>query len=243
MKKICLFIVGVLLFGYTAKVEPFEVYKIKSAVSGSVVFANKDAEATEFYGLIVKLDENQEKIELENLLKQIKFLKEQIKNQEEIVKRKYDTYKRYRSLKTKSLEEKNMKFYDYMAAKNQLINLKTQLSNLEASVKKLKDIINKKNIKVKGYINKLYVKTGDYVAPGSVVVEVDDITKEKLTIYVPIDKIEKIKKSKVYINSKPSRFKIYKIWIVPDEQYVTSYKVELVGSGLKLGEIVKVEFK
>ncbi len=243
MKKLFLTVVGILLFGYSAKVEPFEIYKIKASVAGSVVFSKKDAEAEKFYGLIVKIDDNQEKIELENLQNQLELLKEEIKNQEEIVKRKYDTYKRYQTLKTKSIEEKNRKFYDYITAKNQLINLKTQLTNTKASINKLKDTINKKNIKVNGYINKVYVKNGDYVAPGTIVAEVDDITKEKLTIYVPIEKIEKIKNSRVFINGKVSDFKIYKIWSVPDEKYITSYKVELVGRGFKLGEIVNVEFR
>ena len=64
-----------------------------------------------------------------------------------------------------------------------------------------------------------------------------------MTIYVPIDEIDKIKNKYIYINGKKSEFKIYKIWNVPDTQYVTSYKVELVGNGLKFGDIVKVEFK
>jgi biotin carboxyl carrier protein len=236
-------IVAVFLYGYSAKVEPFEIYKIKSAVNGSVVFYEKKAEANLFKGLLVKIDDNNEKIELENLKTQANLLKEEIKNQEEIVKRKYDTYKRYQKLKTKSVEEKNMKFYDYINAKNQLISLKTQLSNLNANIKKLIDTINKKNIKVSGYVNKIYVKTGDYVAPGSLIAEIDDITKQKLTLYVPINEIDKIANSVIYINNRPSNFEIYKIWRVPDDKYVTSYKVELIGSGLKIGEIVNVEFK
>ena len=243
MRVFMFIIVAVFLYGYSAKVEPFEIYKIKSAVNGSVVFYEKKAEANLFKGLLVKIDDNNENIELENLKTQANLLKEEIKNQEEIVKRKYDTYKRYQKLKTKSVEEKNMKFYDYINAKNQLINLKTQLSNLNANIKKLIDTINKKNIKVSGYVNKIYVKTGDYVAPGSLIAEIDDITKQKLTLYVPINEIDKIANSVIYINNRPSNFEIYKIWRVPDDKYVTSYKVELIGSGLKIGEIVKVEFK
>jgi len=243
MRVFMFIIVAVFLYGYSAKVEPFEIYKIKSAVNGSVVFYEKKAEANLFKGLLVKIDDNNEKIELENLKTQANLLKEEIKNQEEIVKRKYDTYKRYQKLKTKSVEEKNMKFYDYINAKNQLISLKTQLSNLNANIKKLIDTINKKNIKVSGYVNKIYVKTGDYVAPGSLIAEIDDITKQKLTLYVPINEIDKIANSVIYINNRPSNFEIYKIWRVPDDKYVTSYKVELIGSGLKIGEIVNVEFK
>jgi multidrug resistance efflux pump len=241
MKKLLWLLVGVMLFGYSAKVEPFDTFNIKASVGGKVVEAKKDLEAKEVRGVIVKLDDTTEKIDLKNLQNQIEILKKEIKNQEEIVKRKYDTYKRYQNLKTKSLEEKNMKFYDYIGAKNQLLNLKSQLSNLIANKDKLKDLINKKNIKANGYLEKIAVNRGDYVAPGALVAIVDNIKKQKLTIYVPIG--EDIKNKSVYINGKKSSFKIYKIWKTPDPQYITSYKVELVGSGLRLGEIVKVELK
>jgi hypothetical protein len=80
------------------------------------------------------------------------------------------------------------------------------------------------------------------VAPGVLIAEVYDISKEKLIIYVPIDKIDIIKKQ-LLINGKKSNFKVYKVWDVPDSEYITSYKVEIVGRGLKMGDIVKVDFK
>ncbi|GAB6044975.1 hypothetical protein JCM11957_05730 [Caminibacter profundus] len=243
MKKFFILLGAIVLFAFNARVEPFDVFLIKSSVAGSVTAIKKEVEAKEYKGIIVKIDDKQEQIELKNLKTQAKFLKEEIKNQELIVKRKYDTYKRYEELKTKSLDEKNIKFYDYISAKNQLINLKTQLNNTLSSIEKLKDTINKKNIIVNGYINKILVNKGDYIAPGTPIVEVDDIKKQKLVIYVPIDEIENIKNKKIYINNKPSNFRVYKVWVVPDSKYITSYKVELIGSGLKLGEIVKVSFK
>jgi len=243
MKKFFILLSAISLFAFNARVEPFDVFLIKSSVAGSVITVKKEVEAKEYKGVIVKIDDKQEQIELKNLKTQAKFLKEEIKNQELIVKRKYDTYKRYEELKTKSLDEKNIKFYDYISAKNQLINLKTQLNNTLSSIEKLKDTINKKNIIVNGYINKILVNKGDYIAPGTPIVEVDDIKKQKLVIYVPIDEIENIKNKKIYINNKPSNFRVYKVWVVPDSKYITSYRVELIGSGLKLGEIIKVSFK
>jgi len=241
MKKILWMLIGVFLFGYSAKVEPFDKFNIKASVGGKVIEANKDLEAKDVNEVIIKLDDTTEKIDIKNIQNQINILKEEIKNQEEIVKRKFETYKRYQKLKTKSLEEKNLKFYDYMAAKNQLLNLKSQLSNLIANKNKLKDIINKKNIKANGYIEKIFVNKGDYVAPGALVAVVDNIKKQKITIYVPIS--EDIKNKSVYINGKKSNFKIYKVWRVPDSEYITSYKVEIVGKGLKLSEIVKIDLK
>jgi hypothetical protein len=243
MKKIIIFL-ACMLFAYDAKVIPFDEYDIKSAVSGQVVFVNKNFEAKNIKDkIIVKLDDYQEKIDINNTINQINILKQEILNQKEIVKRKKDTFLKYKNLKTKSQVEKDLKFYDYMNAYNQLLNLKQQLENLKNNLKKLKDIVSKKNIKVTGYLYKIYINKNDYATPGRLIAKVYDISKQKLYIYVPIDKINEIKNKKVYINKKLSSFKISKIWKVTDEQYITSYKVELVGNGLKFGDVVDVEFK
>jgi len=243
MKKM-LILFASLLLAYDAKVEPYEVYNIKAAASGEVVIAKKELESKVISNsLVIKLDDTKEKITLKNLNTQIELLKNQIKNQQEVVNRKYEIYKRYKNLRTKSQEQKDMKFFDYINAKNALLNLKTQLSNLISQRDSTLDTINKKNIKLSGYLYKINVTPGDFVTNGMLVAQVDDISKQKLTIYVPIDKIEEIQNKTIYINDKPSDFKIQKIWIVPDSKYVTSYRVDLVGSGLKFGDIVKVDFR
>jgi hypothetical protein len=243
MKKIIIFL-ATLLFAYDARVIPFDEYDVKAAVSGKVIFADKNLEAKNLKNkTVVKLDDYQEKVDINNTKMQINILKQEIENQKAIVKRKRETYLKYKNLKTKSQVEKDLKFYDYMASYNQLLNLKSQLSNLIDNLKKLKDIVNKKNIRVSGYLYKLYINRDDYATPGRLIAKVYDISKQKLYIYVPIEKIETIKNKKVYINGKLSNFKITKIWKVPDEQYITSYKVELIGSGLKFGDVVSVAFK
>jgi len=243
MKKLIIFLASLLL-AYDAKVLPFNEYNIKSSVSGRVVFVNKNLEAKNVKNkIIVKLDDFSEKVDINNTINQIKILKDEINNQKRIVKRKKEIYLKYKNLKTKSKFEKNLKFFDYMNAYNQLLSLKTSLSNLKANLKKLKDLVNKKNIKANGYVYKIYVDKGDYVTPGRLVAKVYDISKQKLYIYVPIDKINQIKNKKIYINDKLSNFEIYKIWKIPDETYITSYKVELIGNGLRFGDIVNVEFR
>jgi hypothetical protein len=243
MKKLII-LLATLLFAYDAKVIPFNEYDIKASVSGKVIFANTNLEAKNLKNItVVRLDDYQEKVDINNTKVQINILKQEIKNQKEIFKRKRETYLKYKNLKTKSKLEKDSKFYDYISSYNQLLNLKQQLANLEDNLKKLKDIVNKKNIKITGYLYKLYINRDDYATPGREVAKVYDISKQKLYIYVPIDKIETIKNKKIYINGKISGFKISKIWKVPDEQYITSCKVELIGSGLKFGDVVDVEFK
>ena len=243
MKKLILFL-AVVLFGYEAKVKPFETYVIKSSVGGEVVKTNKNLESKNIKNaLIVKIDDKVEKANLKNLQNQIAILKKEIKNQQEIVKRKKAIYLRYKNLSSKSVEQKDNKFYDYIASFNQLLNLKSNLSNLKEQIVKTKDLLDKKNIKFSGYLYEIDVSKGDYVVPGGKIALGYDISKEKIDIYVPIDKINSIKNKVIYINSKKSSFKISKIWKMTDTKYITSYKVELTGRGLKLGDIVNIEFK
>ena len=235
---------AIFLFGYEAKVEPNAVFNIKSTVNGEVVFANKALEAKNVKNkVIIKINNKVERAELKNIQNQIKILKEEIKNQESIVKKKKELFKRYKTLKSKSLEQKNIKFYDYINSKNQLLNLKSQLSSLLSQEIKLKDIINRKNIKFNGYLYTILVEKGDYATIGRDIALGYDLSRQKLEIYVPIDKVDEIKNKIIYINNKKSNFKISKIYKVTDPKYITSYKIELTGNGLKFGDIVKIEFK
>jgi multidrug resistance efflux pump len=243
MKKFIIFL-AVILFSYDAKVMPFDEFDIKSDVSGKIIYANKDLEAKNLKNeIIIKIDSFSQRVDINNTLSQISILKQEIKNQKEIVKRKKATYLKYKNLKTKSQLEKDLKFYDYIASFNQLLNLKKTLFNLQNSLKKLKDIVNRKIVKVNGYLYQIYVNKGDYATPGRLLAKVYDVSKEKLYVYVPIDEIKNIQNKSIYINGKKSNFKITKIYKIPDESYITSYKVELLGNGLKIGDIVKVEFR
>jgi ribosomal protein L10 len=188
----------------------------------------------------VRLDDSDELINLANLKESLKVLEKEYENLYEVVKRKKEIYEKYKKLTTKSQIEKDLKFFDYMNNFNQLLNLKSQIINTKFNIKKLKNTISKKRIKATGYVNKIYVNKDDYVVPGSLIAEINDLSKQKLIVYVPID--EKIGKY-VYINGKKSNFKIYKKWRVTDSNFVTSYKIEIVGNGLKWGEIVRVDFK
>jgi hypothetical protein len=197
MKKLVILIASI-LFAYNAKVLPFDEYDIKAAVSGKVIFAKKNLEAKNLKNkIIVKLDDYQQKVDINNTLFQIAILKQEIVNQKKVVQRKKKTFLKYKDLKTKSQVEKDLKFYDYMVSYNQLLNLKQQLGNLKDNLKKLKDIVNKKNIKVNGYLYKIYLNKDDYVTPGRLIAKVYDISKQKLYVYVPIDKVNEIKNKRI----------------------------------------------
>ncbi len=231
------------VFGYYAKVEPFEVFNIKSDIVGKVIYVDKDCEAKKCKNVVIKVDKYQDELELKNLQTQLKNFQLILQSQESILKRKKATYEIYKNLTTKSQFDKDLKFYDYQNFIIAISQTKNSISNLQTKIAKLKDTIAKKSITFKNYIYKIDVNEGDYLSFGRNIATTMDIDRVKLSIFVPIDKIESIKNRKIYINDKLSDFNVSKIQKVADSKYITSYKVELVGKYPKISDIVKVEFK
>jgi hypothetical protein len=241
--KLGLVSIATSLFAYYAKVEPINTYTIKSDVTGKVVDVNRSAVATNYKGVVIKIDDYKDRIKLKNYKNQIKNLKKILKAQKEIMLRKKLTYETYKSLKSKSAYDKDLKFYDYANSIIAYNQTKNSISNLEAQIATLKDTIAKKNISFKHYIYEIDVHKGDYINFGSLIAKSMDLSKSKIYIYVPIDKIDSIKNKKIYINQKASNFKIAYIKKVADSKFVTSYKVKLIGNYPMFSQIVKVEFK
>ena len=232
-----------LVFGYYAKVEPLNIYNIKSDISGKIVEVNKSCEARSCQNIVIKVDDYQDRINLQNLKTQLKNFKKILKSQIQILNKKKKIYEVYKKLNSKSQLDKDMKFYDYQNSLIAVAQTKNTISNIKAQLLNLEDVVKKKNISFSHYIYKIDVNKGDYIVPGSLLATTMDINKVKLDIYVPINKISTIKNKKIYINGKISDFKIDKIYKVADEKFVTSYKVEIVGKYPTISDIVKVEFK
>ena len=67
MKKL-IFLIATFLIAYEAKVEPFDVYNIKSYVNGAVVKVYKNLETKNINNdIIVKIDNKQNLIDLKSL--------------------------------------------------------------------------------------------------------------------------------------------------------------------------------
>ena len=246
------------LFSYYGKVEPFDTYTLKSNVSGKVISVKKSLESKLVNNeVVVEVDKFDNKVDLKNLitqkeaiLQQIEYYKNILNSQMEMLKIKKDNYEIYKNLKTKSKTEKDAKLLDFLSSKiaiNQtkitLENLKNQLSSVTANIQKLQKTISDKDIKVDGYLYKLMVDKDDYISFGTPVAVVMDISKVKIELFVPINKIDTIKDKTIYINDKKSNFTISKIFKVADDKFVTSYRVEIVGNYDKISDVVKVEFK
>jgi len=111
--KIGLVSLATSLFAYYGKVEPINSYTIKSDVSGKVVDVNRSAVATNYKDVVIKIDKDQDEINLKNYENQVKNLESILDSQLDIMKRKKAIYKSYKNLKSKSSYDKNLKFFDY----------------------------------------------------------------------------------------------------------------------------------
>ena len=232
-----------LAFGYYGKIEPIESYNIKSDINGKVIEVNKTAEATNYKGVVIKIDKYQDEVNLKNLKNQLNNFNLILDSQKQILKKKKGIFETYNRLDSKSKFEKDLKFLDYQNSLILVNQTKNTISNLKAQIEVLKDKIKKKTISFKNYIYQINVNRGDYLNFGTPIATTMDISKQKIYIYVPIDKIETIKNRKIFINGKKSNFKIAYIQKVADKNFVTSYKVKLVGNYPKISDIVKIEFK
>lgn len=257
---VTIFLVNI-LFGsnHMAKIEPLEIYSIKSAVNGKVVKSVLSKETKSVDGFeIIKIDSKTDienlrflKTELKNLQNILKINEKVLENLKELSKIKKENFNRIKNLKTKSKFEKDTKLADYLIINNQyqnqkekILNLKNQIANIKYNIKRLEDILEKKSIKVFGYVYKIYVKSGDYVAPGTKLVDVADISKGKIVIYLDKDEIENIENKKIYIDGKETNLWFNKIDKIADPVHISAYRAEILIDAPKIfSKIVKVEIK
>jgi hypothetical protein len=246
---------------YYSKVEPKELFKIKSAVNGEVIFVDDALEGRYSNGeVIIKIDDkidradllaSKEKLKFLNF--NIKLLRESLANSKRVAEINSENYQRVKNLTSYSKTQKDAKLLSMINAKNSYISVKTSLENLKTQredltlrIKTLKDRISKKNIKVKKgeYIYKIYPRVGEYLNPGSRVLDVYDTSVAKLVIYVPFDELSTLKEKKIYLDGKESKYKIDKIWRVADTENISSYRVEiLIDRPKQFSRLIKIEFK
>jgi multidrug resistance efflux pump len=246
---------------YYAKAEPKELFSVKSSVSGEVIFVHDIQEGADSDGsVIIKIDDVIDKADLESsklklkyLLSNIALMKQNLANSKKIVQINNDNYSRVKNLSTYSKTQKDIKLLSminaqssYISLKTSLENLKTQKEDLKLKIKILKDRIKKKNIAALNgqYIYKIYPRSGDYVNPGSKLMDLYDTSEAKLVIYVSADDLLGIEKKKIYLDGNESAVRIEKIWRVADSVNISSYRVEiLIDKPKQFSKLVKIEFK
>ncbi len=241
---------------HTVMVEPVQIYHIKAAVSAQVLQSREDLEGKSVQKvLVVQLDDRIDKKELAALQEKLTLLARNLKTErsklrtlEQLLSIKRDNYERIKNLKTKSRYEKDQRKSDYLntlslvqTQKSKIESLLMQQNDLKLSIQKLKDKIEKKNIRLSGYIYKVYPKKGDFVNLGASLVDVADTSKGKVVLYLSRDELGK---KKIFIDGKETNLSFSKLVTIPDSTHLGEYKAEIVLPKPKMfGKIIKVELK
>ncbi len=202
---------------YYAKIEPLNKYTISSKVFGLVTFTNDKLISKEAKDeTIVKIDDEISKINYE-LAKATYDIKR-------------DFYKKIKNLKTKSKMQKDNEKIAFLKSKQSFLHAKDDLKS--------------RNIKAQNlYIDKILVKKGNYVNPGTPLLKAFDISEGKIIIFVTKEDIENIDRKKILVNGREN-FKLLRYFKTTDDIHVSSYKVILKGKKPKFfSQIAKVEIK
>jgi len=263
MRYLLLIISPLIVFAkvHYAKVEPYETVTLKSAVSAQVTQAKVELEGTTIKNdIIIKLDDKLNKIKLKSdrdalvLIKNmLKINRQNLKSLSLSLQRQEDYYHRISNISSVSITQKDKAFYSYINAKTQYLSTKEKIESLKKqkldliySIEWLKDSISKKTIILKNrFLYKLLVHKGDFVNMSMPLAQIKDLSRAKLTLFLEDDELQDIKSKKIYINNKPTNYKIDKIWSVADDKFISSYRAEIVIPKPKynFSKLLKVELR
>jgi len=217
---------------YFAKLEPLEVYNVKSSVSGKVIFVNNQIKGLNaLNSTIVKLDSKVDVVELKQTKKKLRIIMQILKIENKILQK-------FTKISSKSqLDRDNQKI--------KILNLENQKSDLLVKQAMLEDKIKNKNIQEENnYISNINVKVGDFVNAGSSLYTSSDLSKSKIEIFIPIDKAKEIVNKTIYLDGLVTQYKINKLYKIADLKHISSYKCEIIVNRPKnFSKLVKIEFK
>jgi hypothetical protein len=232
---------------------------VKSNVSGKVIKALKGYEGRVTDKNIVIIDSEADSIELKRLKRKRFFLSELFKltkasydNLTKILDRKRENYKKFLNLRTKSQLEKDREFYDlintensYLSLREKALNYKIQIEDIDLRTEVIRKSMRDKKISGKSlFIEKLLVDKNDFVTMGTPIFIGRDLSKAKLTLFLKKEDIENIQSRKIYIDEVLTGYKFDKIWKVSDENYISSYRAEIIIDEPKqFSKLIKVELK
>jgi len=246
---------------YYSKTQPRELFEVKASVGGKVVYVDNLLEGKDSNdSLIVRIDDKIDiedlkasKLKLQYLTNNIKFTEKSLANSKKVASIDSNNYEKVKNLASYSKVQKDAKLLSMIRSQNSLIsiqssleNLKTQKADLRLKIKILKDKIEKKNIKVGNgnFIYKIYPSVGDYLNPGSKLLDVYDVSSALLVVFVSLDELKELDTKTIYLDGKATDYKIHKKWRIADNINISSYRVEIIiDKPEQFSKLVKIEFK
>lgn len=235
MKILLLLFTPLFIFAkvHYAKVEPYESVILKSAVSALVMDVDLEAEGSVVdQKRVIYLDDRLDKINLKTSNENLLILHETLKRQESY-------FQRIDKLKTASMTQKDNAFYSFASAKTQYLDMQYKIAQLEDSIEKKSIVLHHM------YLYEIMVRKGDYVAPGSPLARVVDMSRAKLVLFLEPAELEQIGQKTVYLNGEKTEYKVDKVWRVADEKFISSYRAEIYITAPKgsFSKLMKVEIK
>ncbi len=215
---------------YKAQIEPYESVTIAAEKGGRIVRLDQHDELKMLNKTVLVIDHALESEELANDRAKLKLIDRQIG----IKQRQYN---RVKDLKGQSLFTKE-RFL------NELLALKLQRADLKNRIAALEDTIAKKEIALHGrYLKKLYVRQGAFVAPGTKLMDVEDLSGSRIVLYLDAKDRKGLERKTITIDGKTDHgYTIDKAAETTDAKYLSSYRVELVKKGpAPFGKVVTVE--
>lgn len=212
---------------YKAKVEPYNAYTVSAEAAGAIVTLDLRDEMQELDKTVIEIDHRLEDIRLENDRRKLKLLEEQIR----VKQAQYDSIK--------DLASQNRFTKDQY--KTELLVLQMQAADLRSSIATLEDTIRKKRFDLHHeYLKTFYVRQGEYVAPGTKLMQVEDHGGGRLVLYVDAEDRNRLFEADIAVEGSDG-WRIEKAADSTDDVYVSYYRVELVKKGdVPFGKVLTI---
>jgi hypothetical protein len=245
---------------YYAKAEPYEILNVSSNVSAEVLYTD-----TAHQGKIlgkkpyIVMDDKLDKIELHSVETKISALQKTLEhnlkmgqNYQQIIDMKQANFDRIKELKIKSSVEKDREYFDLINSRNSFLSIQKeiesltiQLGDLKLRRSQLQKSIADKHLSAPGFIlYQLTIKPSAFVNPGTLLAQIADVRKAKLTLYLSAEEAQQTQNKKIYLNGQKSSYKIDRLWKIADASKLSSYRAEiLIAPPEQFSQLMKVEFK
>ncbi len=245
---------------YYAKVEPYELRKIASNVSGTVLFTDenmlgKKLSQRPFVIIDAALDKEELKAvntKIELYTRMLAGNEKVLGNLQRILELKKKNYDQIKTLKIRSKIDKDNEYFDLINSENAYINVQKEMDNIKVTIAELElrkqellKSIRDKRVSAPGFVlYSLEVRPGSVVTPGTILASVADTSKAILTIYLNEEELENLDKKVIYIDNERTGYKVNRLVPIADAKNISKYKAQIIIDAPKIfSRLVKVELK
>lgn len=216
---------------YKTQILPIESFTLTSETSGKIEKINFTKLDYINNNGLVTIDSNYEKDKLNNL-------KNKLDNTKKIMNIKEKNYKEYSNLSSISQSNKDDKLID-------LLNIKSNILELENTINDLTDIINKKNIIISNgyYIKDILINQNEVIKVGEEIAKIENHNKSQIIFYINQNDLKLFidKKFEITIDNNKIVYDDIKIDKSVDDVYISSYKVIITFDNKNFGSLVTIK--